>query len=198
MRQAARHFVRYDADYYLILAGDHLYRMDYCEMVDAHVDRQRRHHDRGAAGRRRRRVGDGHLPVRSRRPDRRVRGEAERASASTRSAAAFPPGATFGGHTRRQAVRRLDGHLRVLARRAARGARAGRARPTSAARSFRRRSSRYRVQRAPVPRLLGRRRHGRVVLRREHHAHAARRAVQASTIRAGRSTRTRASCRAPG
>ena len=37
VRQAARHFVRYDADYYLILAGDHLYRMDYCEMVDAHV-----------------------------------------------------------------------------------------------------------------------------------------------------------------
>src|SRR4051812_22393901 len=35
VRQAARHFVRYDADYYLILAGDHLYRMDYTEMVDA-------------------------------------------------------------------------------------------------------------------------------------------------------------------
>jgi glucose-1-phosphate adenylyltransferase len=40
VRQAARHFVRYDADYYLILAGDHLYRMDYTEMVDAHVDRR--------------------------------------------------------------------------------------------------------------------------------------------------------------
>ena len=40
VRQAARHFVRYDADYYLILAGDHLYRMDYSEMVDAHVDRR--------------------------------------------------------------------------------------------------------------------------------------------------------------
>src|SRR5262245_36361276 len=39
VRQAARHFVRYDADYYLILAGDHLYRMDYGELVDAHVDR---------------------------------------------------------------------------------------------------------------------------------------------------------------
>jgi glucose-1-phosphate adenylyltransferase len=37
VRQAVRHFVPYDADYYLILAGDHLYRMDYCEMVDAHV-----------------------------------------------------------------------------------------------------------------------------------------------------------------
>ena len=38
VRQAARHFLRYDADYYLILAGDHLYRMDYSEMVDAHCD----------------------------------------------------------------------------------------------------------------------------------------------------------------
>jgi len=40
VRQARRHFERYDADYYLILAGDHLYRMDYCELVDAHIDRK--------------------------------------------------------------------------------------------------------------------------------------------------------------
>ncbi len=39
VRQAARHFVRHEADYYLILAGDHLYRMDYAELVEAHVDR---------------------------------------------------------------------------------------------------------------------------------------------------------------
>jgi glucose-1-phosphate adenylyltransferase len=39
VRQAARHFARHDAEYYLILAGDHLYRMDYNEMVDAHIDR---------------------------------------------------------------------------------------------------------------------------------------------------------------
>jgi len=39
VRQAARHFVGYDADYYLILAGDHLYRMDYCDLIDAHIDR---------------------------------------------------------------------------------------------------------------------------------------------------------------
>jgi len=38
VRQASRHFQRYDADYYLILAGDHLYRMDYCELVDGHID----------------------------------------------------------------------------------------------------------------------------------------------------------------
>ena len=38
VRQAARHFSRHDANYYLILAGDHLYRMDYGRMLDAHVD----------------------------------------------------------------------------------------------------------------------------------------------------------------
>jgi glucose-1-phosphate adenylyltransferase len=38
VRQAARHFGRYAADYYLILAGDHLYRMDYGRLLDAHVD----------------------------------------------------------------------------------------------------------------------------------------------------------------
>jgi len=40
VRQAARHFARYDADYYLILAGDHLYRMDFLDMVEAHVERR--------------------------------------------------------------------------------------------------------------------------------------------------------------
>jgi glucose-1-phosphate adenylyltransferase len=40
VRQAARHFIGFDADYYLILAGDHLYRMDYSELVDAHCDRR--------------------------------------------------------------------------------------------------------------------------------------------------------------
>jgi glucose-1-phosphate adenylyltransferase len=38
VRQASRHFAGYDADYYLILAGDHLYRMDYGRLLDAHVD----------------------------------------------------------------------------------------------------------------------------------------------------------------
>jgi glucose-1-phosphate adenylyltransferase len=36
VRQAVRHFAQHKADYYLILAGDHLYRMDYCELIDAH------------------------------------------------------------------------------------------------------------------------------------------------------------------
>jgi glucose-1-phosphate adenylyltransferase len=38
VRQAARHFSGYDADHYLILAGDHLYRMDFCDLVDSHVE----------------------------------------------------------------------------------------------------------------------------------------------------------------
>jgi glucose-1-phosphate adenylyltransferase len=36
VRQAARHFAQHPAEYDLILAGDHLYRMDYRELVDAH------------------------------------------------------------------------------------------------------------------------------------------------------------------
>jgi glucose-1-phosphate adenylyltransferase len=40
VRQAMRHLQRFDADYFLILAGDHLYRMDYSDLVDAHVDRR--------------------------------------------------------------------------------------------------------------------------------------------------------------
>jgi glucose-1-phosphate adenylyltransferase len=38
VRQAVRHFAQHKADYYLILAGDHLYRMDYCELIDAHKE----------------------------------------------------------------------------------------------------------------------------------------------------------------
>src|SRR5215208_3631883 len=40
VRQAARHIAPHDADYYLILAGDHLYRMDFRDLVDAHIDRK--------------------------------------------------------------------------------------------------------------------------------------------------------------
>src|SRR4051812_24272649 len=40
VRQASRHFTGHDADYYLILAGDHLYRMDFCELIDAHIESQ--------------------------------------------------------------------------------------------------------------------------------------------------------------
>src|SRR3954468_22700850 len=39
VRQAARHFAGHDAEYYLILAGDHLYRMDFCELIESHIER---------------------------------------------------------------------------------------------------------------------------------------------------------------
>ena len=38
VRQAARHFAGYDAEHYVILAGDHLYRMDFCDLLDSHVE----------------------------------------------------------------------------------------------------------------------------------------------------------------
>ena len=36
VRQATRHFTEHDAEYYLILAGDHLYRMNYEALIEAH------------------------------------------------------------------------------------------------------------------------------------------------------------------
>src|SRR5215470_12163378 len=38
VRQGARHFARHRAEYYLILSGDHLYRMNFNELIDAHID----------------------------------------------------------------------------------------------------------------------------------------------------------------
>jgi glucose-1-phosphate adenylyltransferase len=40
VRKARRHFAAHHADYYLILAGDHLYRMDYRALLDAHLERK--------------------------------------------------------------------------------------------------------------------------------------------------------------
>jgi glucose-1-phosphate adenylyltransferase len=39
VRKAQRHFTEYSADYYLILAGDHLYRMNYGQLLEAHLER---------------------------------------------------------------------------------------------------------------------------------------------------------------
>jgi glucose-1-phosphate adenylyltransferase len=39
VRQAARHFRDIDAEHYLILAGDHIYRMDFAEVLESHVER---------------------------------------------------------------------------------------------------------------------------------------------------------------
>jgi glucose-1-phosphate adenylyltransferase len=40
VRKARRHFEDHEADYYLILAGDHLYRMNYTQLLDAHIAQQ--------------------------------------------------------------------------------------------------------------------------------------------------------------
>src|SRR5688572_9956887 len=37
VRQAMRHIEGYETAHYLILAGDHLYRMDYRELIESHV-----------------------------------------------------------------------------------------------------------------------------------------------------------------
>ncbi len=39
VRQAARHFRDVEAEYYLILAGDHIYRMDFAELIETHIER---------------------------------------------------------------------------------------------------------------------------------------------------------------
>ena len=40
VRQAARHFKNFDAEYFLILAGDHLYRMDFNDLIESHIEAQ--------------------------------------------------------------------------------------------------------------------------------------------------------------
>ena len=102
VRQAARHFAQHDAEYDLILAGDHLYRMDYADLVEAHKRQQRRHHHRRPAGGPRDRDADGHLPLRSTmarsspsRKNRRRRDWSE-------IGRSIPPGATFAEHSDEQ------------------------------------------------------------------------------------------------
>jgi len=40
VRKARRHFEAHDAEHYLILAGDHLYRMDYTRLLSAHLEQK--------------------------------------------------------------------------------------------------------------------------------------------------------------
>jgi glucose-1-phosphate adenylyltransferase len=40
VRQSAKHFMRHDFDYVLILSGDQLYQMDFEEMLDQHISRK--------------------------------------------------------------------------------------------------------------------------------------------------------------
>ncbi len=129
----------------------------------------RRHHAGGAASGQSRRHADGHLQVRPRRSDRRLRGEARpRAPVADRQLAAARRDvpADAGG----QAVCRVDGHLRLLAPGAARGARTRRHRLRQGDHPCRARQ--VSRQRLPPPRLLGRCGNHRGLLRRQHHADA--------------------------
>ena len=40
VRKATRHIAQHDAEHFLILAGDHLYRMDYAELLESHRDQR--------------------------------------------------------------------------------------------------------------------------------------------------------------
>jgi glucose-1-phosphate adenylyltransferase len=40
VRQATRHFRNAEAEYYLILAGDHVYRMDFLALLESHIERR--------------------------------------------------------------------------------------------------------------------------------------------------------------
>ena len=193
VRQATRHFRNADAEYFLILAGDHIYRMDFAR-ADRRAHRaQRGHHDRRAAGDARRtppRWASSDSTTRARSPASRKSPSPSAWRRWDRARRATPAGRS----QPRQAVRGVDGHLRLLARRAARGAGAKRRRrlwpgdhPAGA----------LDAPRASVPlsRLLGRRRHGAVVLRRQPDADAARARPSISFTRSGRSTAHRDSCR---
>ena len=175
VRQAARHFSAASGDYDLILAGDHLYRMDYADLIDAHKARAPTSPSR---------------PSRSTpRPPRRWASSASTPTAtSSRSrrsrrprrleeiGRSIPPGSTLRRAQRRAAVHGLDGRLRLLAASPARhaGARTG---TRLRARADPRRARPLQGEAVPVSRLLGRRRNDRVVLRRQRHARPARCAV---------------------
>ena len=89
VRQAARHFVGHDADHYLILAGDHLYRMDFGELIDSHIESRADITIAAQPVTRRRCDRDGDLSVRRPGTDWRVRGKARMPRASPRCTAAF-------------------------------------------------------------------------------------------------------------
>src|SRR5215471_7673402 len=94
VRQASRHFESLDASYYLILAGDHLYRMDFCELIDSHIESQ------------------ADITIAAQPVDR---DDATQMGIFRFDAHGHSAGIGRRPHAR-QAVRRLDGHLRVLAR----------------------------------------------------------------------------------
>ena len=76
VRQAARHFKGFDAEYFLILAGDHFYRMDFNELIESHIEGNADITIAAQPVSARRRDADGHPEVRRSRPDHRLRRKA--------------------------------------------------------------------------------------------------------------------------
>ncbi len=98
VRQAARHFSQHPADYDLILAGDHLYRMDYARSRRRAQTARRRNHDRGTAGRpsrpRRRWASSDSTTTATSSPSKKSPSR----RGSSRSVAASRPDSTFAEH----------------------------------------------------------------------------------------------------
>ena len=138
VRKAARHFSQHAADYYLVLAGDHICRVDYRALHrraqasrGADVTIAAQPIDPAAA------TLDGHLPSsiatatswRSRKSRTRI--------ACAAIGRSVPEGADVHAPQRRAPVHGVDGHLRLLAAGAARPARATSRATTSDASSSR-------------------------------------------------------------
>ena len=112
VRQAARHFKGMDAEYFLILAGDHLYRMDFNELLESHIE--------GNAD-----ITIAAQPVSASDATQmgilkfddlgQISGFEEKPSAErlSRTRRQYPEGLDCRRHHPREAVRRVDGHLRV-------------------------------------------------------------------------------------
>ncbi len=119
VRQAARHFTGYDADHYLILAGDHLYRMDFCDLIESHIESRA---DITIAAQPVTPEDATQMGIFRFDTDGQIAGFEEKPQAAAALADRQQRSARFDGRRRhrRQAFRRLDGDLRVLARGAAR------------------------------------------------------------------------------
>ena len=175
VRQAARHFARYDADYYLILAGDHLYRMNYSELLDAHIDRRA---DITIAAQPMSRDDASAMGIfRFDRTGQIVAFEEKLSRDRLREIGqSIPPGAILSGHSADKPFVASMGVYVFLARCPARHA------PSRQREGFRTRGDSVGAgavprERLSLPGLLGRCRHHGFVLQREHHAHAADSAV---------------------
>ena len=184
----------FDAEYYLILAGDHLYRMDFGELIDAHIESRADITIAAQPVTADDATEMGIFRFDDARPDRRLRGEAERRAAGRDAAAARRAAAVAGGsRTDKPFVASMG--IYVFSRDVLLDILAATAPSTSAREIIPDALGTHRVHTYLYPRLLGRRRHGPVVLRREPSCSRAAAHRSTSSIRAGRSTRIRDSCR---